>query len=222
MKKSIVSLLLASTMIMASPLTALAEEVSDEELANEEAESIAEEVVTDNRIIPKGISIGGTDVSGKTVTEAEDVVNNYFSDYDSAVFTLSANGQTFTATGADLCIGAKNADVLEKAATYGTSGNFAERYKASKDLEEGRGKDFPLSLGADRAGIELFLSNASSQVNDDASDDYLTRENGQFVFHEGRAGVVVQIAESASALQNYIENNWDGGDTTFELVTEVK
>lgn len=222
MKKSIVSLLLASTMIMASPLTALAEEVSDEELANEEAESIAEEVVTDDRIIPNGISIGGTDVSGKTVTEAEDVVNNYFSDYDSAVFTLSANGQTFTATGADLCIGAKNADVLEKAATYGTSGNFAERYKASKDLEEGRGKDFPLSLGADRAGIELFLSNASSQVNDDASDDYLTRENGQFVFHEGRAGVVVQIAESASALQNFIENNWDGGDTTFELVTEVK
>ena len=44
------------------------------------------------------------DVSGKTVTEAEDVVNNYFADYDSAVFTLSANGQTFTATGKDLCV----------------------------------------------------------------------------------------------------------------------
>ena len=224
MKKKLLSLLLASSIIAASPVTAYADEVevSDEELANEEAESVAEEVETDNRIIPNGISIGGTDVSGKTVTEAEDVVNNYFADYDSAVFTLSANGQTFTATGKDLCIGAKNPEVLEKAATYGSTGNFAERFKASKDLEEGRGKDFPLSLGADKTGIEFYLNGASSQVNDEASDDYLTRENGQFVFHEGKAGVVVQIPESASVLQNYIENEWDGSDTTVELVTEVK
>lgn len=224
MKKAYLSLLLSCSMLLASPLTAVADEVdiSDEELANEEAEAVAEEVFTDNRIIPDGISIGGTDVSGKTVTEAEDVVNNYFADYDSAVFTLSANGQTFTATGADLCIGAKNDDVLEKAATYGSSGNFAERFKASKDLEEGRGKDFPLSLGADLTGIEHYLNSASSQVNDEASDDYLTREDGQFVFHEGKAGVVVQIPESASVLQNFIENDWDGNDATVELVTEVK
>ena len=102
MKKKLISLLLASSIIAVTPVTAYADEVSDEELANEEAEAIEEEVVTDNRIIPNGISIGGTDVSGKTVTEAEDVVNNYFADYDSKVFTLSANGQTFTATGKDL------------------------------------------------------------------------------------------------------------------------
>lgn len=224
MKRKALSLLLASTMILATPVTAFAEEpdVSQEELANEEAEAVAEEVETDNRIIPNGISIGGTDVSGKTVTEAQNVVDSYFSDYEKAVFTLSANGQTFTATGADLCIGAKNKDVLEKAATYGSTGNVAERFKASKDLEEGRGKDFPLSLGADKNGVALYLNSASSQVNDEASDDYLTRENGQFVFHEGKAGVVVQIQESAAELVNYIENEWDGGDTTVELVTEVK
>ena len=223
MKRRIVSLLLCVA-LAASPVTAYADEVevSDEELANEEAEAVEEEVVTDNRIIPNGISIGGTDVSGKTVTEAEDVVNNYFADYDSSVFTLSANGQTFTATGKDLCIGAKNPEVIEKAATYGSTGNFVERFKANKDLEEGRGKDFPLSLGADKTGIEFYLNGAASQVNDVASDDYLTRENGQFVFHEGKAGVVVQIPESATILENYIENEWDGSDTTVELATEVK
>lgn len=222
MKKKLLSLLLASSLITLCPVTAYADEISEDELANEEAEAANEEVVTDNRIIPNGISIGGTDVSGKTVTEAEDVVNNYFADYDSKVFTLSANGQTITAKGKDLCIGAKNPEVVEKAATYGTAGNIAERFKANKDLEEGRGKDFPLSLGADEKGIEFFLNGASSQVNDEASDDYLTRENGQFVFHEGKAGVVVQIPESAAVLENYIENDWDGNDATVELVTEVK
>ena len=85
-----------------------------------------------------------------TVSEAESVVDDYFAQYDDVQFTLSANEQTISATGADLCIGAKNTDVTSKAASYGSYGNFAERFKASKDLEEGRGKDFALSLGVDR------------------------------------------------------------------------
>ena len=53
MKRKALSLLLASTMVLATPLTVFAEEpdVSQEELANEEAEAVAEEVETDNRII---------------------------------------------------------------------------------------------------------------------------------------------------------------------------
>ncbi len=196
--------------------------VQSEEDQNEEAEAVEEEVVTDDRIIPSGISIAGTDVSGKTVTEAEQVIDSYFANYDNVVFTLSANDQTITAKGSDLCIGAKNNDVAVKAATYGSYGNFAERFKANKDLEEGRTKDFELSLGVDKDRLVTYLNNASSQVNDEASDDYLTRENGEFVFHEGKSGVVLQIEESAAILKNYIENEWDGKDATVALATEVK
>lgn len=212
-----------------NPMVALAaeeegasSEAMEEEIANEEAEAVEEAVTTDDRIIPNGISIAGIDVSGKTVTEAQQVIDSYFANYDNVVFTLSANDQTITAKGSDLCIGAKNEDVAVKAATYGSYGNFAERFKANKDLEEGRGKDFELSLGADKKGIVTYLSSASSQVNDEASDDYLTRENGKFVFHEGTSGVVVQIEESAAILVDFIENQWDGKDATVALATEVK
>ncbi len=223
--KKILSLLLASSFLFSNYNVAFAEEEinpSQEEHANEEAEAVEEEVVTDNRIIPDGISIAGTDVSGRTVTEAEDVIHSYFAEYDSVPFTLSANDQTISATGADLSIGAKNADVAVRAATYGGYGNFIERFKASKDLEEGRGKDFELSRGADVDGIVSFLKSASSQVNDEASDDYLTRENGEFIFHEGKSGVVVQIEESAAVLKDFIENEWTGTEATVDLVTEVK
>ncbi|SEK94838.1 Vancomycin resistance protein YoaR, contains peptidoglycan-binding and VanW domains [Pseudobutyrivibrio ruminis] len=230
-RKNILPILLAASMVsglFANTTFVQADEieeseasVSDEELANEEAESaVADE--TDDRIIPDGITIEGISVGGMTVTEADTVVADYFSQYDDVEFTLSANDQTISATGADLCIGAKNSDVTVKAATYGSYGNFGERFKASQDLAEGRTKDFALSLGVDKDGVILYLNSASTQVNDEASDDYLTRENGEFVFHEGTSGVVVQIEESAAIIVDYIENSWDGSAATIALATEVK
>ena len=229
MKKRFLSILIATMMSggILYPITSFAEEsteetvVSDEELANEEAETVTQQE-EDNRVIPEGITIEGISVGGMTVSEADAVVADYFSKYDDVSFTLSANDQTISATGADLCIGAKNSDVTAKAATYGTYGNFAERFKANKDLEEGRGKDFALSIGVDKEELIYFLNQASSQVNDEASDDYLTRENGEFVFHEGTSGVVVQIEESASIIEDYIENEWDGNVATISLATEIK
>ncbi len=206
--------------------TVLAAEVSDEAVVEEEAaaEAVteAEVDVTDDRVIPSGITIQGIDVSGKTVSEADAIVDDYLSVYDDVKFTLSANGQTIDATGADLAICAKNSDVTSKAATYGSYGNLVERFKASQDLAAGRTKDFSVSVGADVSGLMEYLDTVADQVNDDASDNYVTRENGQFVFHEGTAGVVVNVSSSAAALVDYIEHDWDGNDSSFELVTELK
>lgn len=197
-------------------------EAEEAELADEEAEAVEEEAVVDDRVIPDGITIEGKSVAGMTVTEADKVVADYFSDYDDVAFTLAANDQTIAATGGELCIGAKNSDVTVKAATYGKYGNLAERFKAAADLKDGRGKDFKLSIGADKAGITTYLNKASEQVNDEASDDYLTRENDQFIFHEGKSGVVVQIDESAAILVNFIENQWDGKEASVDLATVVR
>ncbi|MCR4568388.1 MAG: VanW family protein [Pseudobutyrivibrio sp.] len=225
--KVLVSMLAAFGLFMSAPsgqfVARAAEKASTaDELADEEAEAVEAEEAVDDRIIPKGITIEGQSVSGKTVTEANKIVAKYFSAYDNVQFTLSANDQTISAVGKDLCIGAKNSDVTVKAATYGSYGNLGERFKAKTDLKEGRTKDFKLSLGANRAGITSFLDIASSQVNDEACDDYLTRENDQFVFHEGKSGVVVQIDESAAILVNYIENKWDGKAATVDLATVVR
>ena len=227
MKKQFLSLILSLTFTAGifAPATAYAEEVSEEtavsneELANEEAETVSDD---DTRVIPDGVSIAGTSVGGMTVAEAKSVVSDYFAQYDNVKFTLSANGQEIDATGKDICIGAKNSDVVSKAATYGSYGNMAERFKANKDLEEGRGKNFTLTLGVDRNALTTYLSSASSKVNDEASDDYLTRENGEFVFHEGTAGVVVQIDESVAIIADYIENQWNKENASIELATVVK
>lgn len=221
-RKIILSALLIASMLIPVKSYASEAESLDEIDVVDDGSAEEDEIVTDDRIIPSGISIEGVDVSGMTVTEADAVVDEYLSKYDDVEFTLSANGQTVTATGSDLSICAKNSDVTGKAATYGSSGNFIERYKASSDLSAGRTKDFSISVGADVAGIIDYLDSVADQVNDDAKDNYVTRVDGEFVYHEGTTGVVVKVSTSAAELVDYIENEWDGQNCSFELTTETK
>lgn len=213
---------ISATVFFVTPASFVyADEISEEEMA-EAVEEDTQEATTDDRIIPSGISIGGTDVSGMTVSEADAVVDGMYSKYDDVQFTLAANGQSVTASGADLHICAKNSDVTVKAATYGSTGNLIERYKASADLNEGKKVDFKLSTSADTASVISYLDSVADQVNDNATDNYVTRENGQFVYHQGQSGVVVKVSTSAAQLVKYIEDEWDGSDASFELTTEVK
>ena len=228
--KKIVSLLLA--MMMAIPTFSVnvkASEATSEEIeliSSEDTDEVSEdeetEPVDDNRIIPDGITIEGIDVSGMTVTEAESVVDEFLSVYDDVNFTLSANGQTIDATGQDLCICAKNSDVTVKAATYGSYGNFVERFKASEDLSEGRTKNFSISVAADTAGIIEYLDSVADEVNIEAVDNGLTRVDGEFQYVEGSSGVVVMVAKSAAEIEQFIAYEWDGNDASFELETEVE
>lgn len=219
--KRLLSILMVTSTVfcsgVADSITVFASEVEAEESTIED-----EEPVTDDRVIPRGMTIQGIDVSGMTVSEADAAIADVFSVYDDVRFTLSANGQTVEAKGSDLCICAKNPEVTVKAATYGSYGNFAERFKATKDLEEKKGKSFTLSVSADTAGVISYLEEVAYKVNDDARDNSLIRENGQFVYTEGSTGVVVEVNKSAAEIVGYITNQWNGEDASLELITEVK
>ncbi|MCR4694882.1 MAG: VanW family protein [Pseudobutyrivibrio sp.] len=226
-KKFLTLIIIASTCFSAPiPVFAAEEEVSEDlvsEEATEENEEAEETSAQDTRLISGNISIAGTNVSGMTVSEAMGVVADYLAGYDNATFTLSANGKSVTAKGSDLALKAKNDDVAVKAATYGSYGNLVERFKARADLEAGKAKNFDISVSADAALVQLYLDTvAANELNDDVRDDYLTRENGEFVFHEGSSGVAVASSASADLIVDFIENQWDGSDATIELVTEVR
>ena len=211
-----ISLLMAVSMTASAWLgvapTVFAEEGTEE--TTEEGE------VEDLRIIPDGISIEGTDVSGMTVSEAKDVIDSFYDIYDDVEFVLSANGKTVTVTGDELAIGAKNSDAPAKAASYGTYGNVAERFIATKELENGLvSKNYKLSISCDPLGLSNCLLEAAWKLDDEASDNTLKRVDGEFVYVDGVAGDVVNVDEAAEIITSYIENDWDGQGTTFELPT---
>ena len=204
------------------PMMAHASET--EPVITDEGEELLEEEVAppDLRVIPKGISIDGVDVSGMTVEDAKLVVEQTYSKYDDIVFTLKANDKDVTATRQDLGLCAKNSDVTVQAATYGNSGNLIARYMAAADIEAGRKKNFKLSTGCNMSALVSFLEIACMELDDEPRNNYLVKNGSEFTFMEGNSGVVVMQSKAASDIAEYIEHEWDEKDHIFELTTEIK
>ena len=91
------------------------------------AEENTDDTTQDSAVIPEHISIGGTDVSGMSLDEANAVVQQYVDQYQDVTFTLTADDKSIEADGDDIGLCAKNADVTERALNYGKEGNLLER-----------------------------------------------------------------------------------------------
>ncbi len=170
-------------------------------------------------VIPDHISIGGVDVSGMSVDEANAIVSEYANQYDDVTFTLTVDDRSIEASGEELGLCAKNADVTSKAASYGTDGNLIARYKAQTDMAAGKTKDFAISLTADTATAEAYLEANKATLVTEAVDNTVKLENGSFVFVEGSEGVALLSGKSAVKIADYISTEWDGSDATIELLT---
>ncbi len=172
-------------------------------------------------VIPDNITIGGVDVSGMTPEEAEAAVEESVANYESATFTLAVEDQSITASGEDIGLTWSNTQIVETALNYGNSGNLLSRYKNQKDLEE-NGKDFDLVFTVDTDTATAFLEAHASELNVEAVDTGLTRENGTFVVVEGQEGIEINVADSVTAIQTYLaDSEWNGDDVTITLAAEI-
>ena len=180
------------------------------------------EEADEDKTIPKGISIQGVDVSGQTVAKAEKAVNSALGDSKSTVFKLVAGEKSVDATGKELDLCIKNDDVAKRAANYGNEGNPLYRYKAHKDLESGKGKDFKVSLTAKNASVAEYLEKNKVYLDTKVVNNGLKRVNGEFQYVPGTQGTIVDINESASKIADYISNGWNGENNTIDLIVEKK
>ena len=217
-------ILAAGMLLTQQPRMANAEESKTKEAQTEEAQgedAASEGQEAEKRTIPEHISISGQDVSGMTAEQANQVLADYLAQYDDIQFTLKAGEKSVTADGEDIALIAKNADVVERAMNYGSEGNLIARYKAAQDVKAGVQKDFAISLTADINTVKEYLEKKSDSLNVKAVNNGLKRENGAFQYVEGSAGVTVLTDKSAVAVADYISGQWDGGDASIDLITEV-
>ncbi len=173
-------------------------------------------------VIPKGFSVNGVTLSGKTREEAEVIVNDYFGIYDNVVFTLNAIDKSVEVNGSDLGLHARNTDILEVALNYGQTGNPLQKYLTGKDLKAGRIKrDYQVYVAADYSKILECLSNLRDEVDIQPVDGSLSRSSEGFSFVPGVEGYSLDINKSANDLTQYILNEWDGNNASFELSFDV-
>lgn len=173
-----------------------------------------------DKILP-GIYIEDMSLEGKTVEEAEAMVNDYVAALLTQNITLrTVNGNEVTITPADIGFAWSNTDVVKQAASIGKNGNIVQRYKAEKDLQF-ENKRFELKFDADKELIRHVLADQCAVYNVEAENATLSRENGSFVVHQGQIGYKVKEEDSLSLIYNYITEEWNGQETSLELAVEV-
>jgi vancomycin resistance protein YoaR len=170
--------------------------------------------------IENGVYIGSINVGGMTADEAAAAVQEYTDSLSDAVFTLTADGNSTQVTAAELGVSFTDMSVVQEAVDVGRSGNLIKRYKDKKDLENGD-KIIPLILSADSAAVREVLEEKSEQLNQDAVNCGLVREDGSFTIVDGADGIAVNVEESASKIEGYISTGWDGTDATIELEADI-
>lgn len=189
--------------------------------SNDKKDSSANED-SDEKTIPEGITIEGQDVSGQTVEKAQKTVESSLGNTKSTVFKLVAGEKSVDATGKDLDLCIKNEDVAQRAANYGNEGNPLYRFKAHKDVESGRGKDFKVSLTAKNASVAKYLEKNKASLDTRVINNGLKRVDGNFQYVPGTQGKIVDVNQSADKIADFISKGWDGNNSQIDLVVETK
>ena len=145
---------------------------------------------TDARQIAKGVSIGPVDVSGLSITDAENKVSSYVNEISDQQITLSAGeGRELQFTGTDIGLYWSNTGVVEEAYALGHQGNILQRYKALKDLEHNT-HSYEIVYGYEKEALEGILASCSEAFDQEKINYTLTKGPDGFVVSDGQTGYI--------------------------------
>ncbi len=171
--------------------------------------------------IESGVTIGDIDVSGMTVSEAENEVKGFISSLQSVPVTLKLmDGNEIPLTAGELGISWKNTEAAQEAVVLGKQGNIVQRYKALANLEKD-GQTYPLEFSFDDAAINGILTPLGETYNQEAKNASLVKTESGFQITEGQTGYSLNVEKSRQAIADYLQNSWDYSDAEIELVIEV-
>ena len=176
---------------------------------------------TDDATIPANVYIGEVSVGGMTVDEAKEAVTDYVKDTTDVDVVLKAGEKSVTVKAEELGLGWGNTKVAEEAANIGKSGNLIKRYKDQKDLEN-ENKVYNIVYTVDEEKTRAVLTEKSAELNQKAVNASLKRENGAFIYEDGKQGIVMNIEGSVQSVVSYFNNEWDVKEPEVELVAEVE
>ena len=172
--------------------------------------------------IEDGVSIGAVDVSNMTISEAENAVKAYVESLRDVPITLRlAGGQDTVGTAGEFGLAWKMDGAFEEASMLGKRGNIVQRYKALTDLKREK-RNFPLRLSFDGNVVESILNSLSVTYNKEAAEASLTKTEKGFRITEGQTGHVLDVPKSKEAVLNFLQNSWDYGRASIDLVVTLQ
>lgn len=119
------------------------------------------------------------DLSGMTISEAIDAVDDYIAGKTASKIRLNINDNWVEVTAGDMGLSCGNAEVVEEAFEYGKEGNIVQRYKTMKDLQQ-EPYTFDLEFGIDEEKIRSIIEEKCTVYDVAAQDATVTRSGSSF------------------------------------------
>lgn len=169
-------------------------------------------------LIADGVYAGEIELSGMTVSQAEDVVQSYVTALGEKQITLMAvQGNEVTVPAADLQLKWANPEIIEEAVSLGKEGSLIARYKARKDLQT-ENKVYPVKVEINQGTLKSLLEEQCASFDIPAVNAHLTRVDGSFIIEDGQIGYKLDVDASVQAVSDYIQNTWNHQDDSIDLV----
>ncbi len=176
---------------------------------------------TDHRTIADGVFIGGVDVSGMTLTDAEEAVSEYVDKLSDEEITLSVDdGRSRTFNGWDIGLYWSNTGIVEDAYALGHQGNIIRRYKALKDLKKNN-YVFDISYGYEKEAIEEIVADCAREFDQEKKNYTLKKTEKGFEVTDGQAGYLVDKEKSVSTIESFIQNGLGDESNLISLTVEA-
>lgn len=180
-----------------------------------------EEAVNINTIY-NGISVNGTDISGKTKEEAlQQLQQEADVHLGNQKITIQKEDKIWDIPFSDLDVKYDIEASVEQAWEIGRTGELKDRYKAVTDVAQNK-EDIPISYTHDNQKVVEKLQQIATEFNVDAQDSTITRKNGAFQITDEQKGYALDVDKTVPKVEELLEQNTGGIVEPEITVTEPK
>lgn len=170
--------------------------------------------------LPEGLSLEGVEISGLSLEEASNNIENYIDSLENKKVRLDIEGKMFDALYSELGLNYENKnEILSTLESY-TQGNTIERYIKSADLEV-----TPVALtldgGFDAQKVSDFVNHSAQGLEIEAKDATIKRADGKFLITESTEGLSIDEEKTIEALETGVSTATEGNTVEVKAVTAV-
>lgn len=170
--------------------------------------------------ITEGVCIGSVDVGGMTKEEAKKAVDAYVDSIKDTSFSLKGANGSFDATAQEMSVSADTDAAADEALSVCHEGSLIDRFVESEELKKGN-VAVNMYLSVDKQKTANMIYGKSDELNIKAVNNSLQRNGDSFDFVPGQEGKEVDVVKSVYAINDFLQNSWDGSANEIELVTNT-
>ncbi|MCM1158193.1 MAG: VanW family protein [Bacteroidales bacterium] len=176
---------------------------------------------SDKDIIYAGVYLDEVYVGGLTKEEAMEEYDKYIDGIENLDMTFTTSVGSYSLQLKDIDVSVSVEEAVDKAYHYGRQGNILTRYKEIRALEEENVVLVP-EKKFNKTRLKSKLENDTAEIVSEPEDASITRENGEFIVHEGKMGTSIKVDDTIKEVEKIFEEEWKQKDIKLAAAVEER